>query len=298
MEAESYISKFRDKTGRLPSQVELSKNLGLTPQAAIRALMDHAGAVEPTVETKSPAVKPSTIEKSFLSVGLYGISALTFILSVYFTGLWFTSMFNLFIAGAISVSMVSYMVLSPQAAMFVKGAVKIPLWATFAIALVFSMGSTVAGQYNQLTVNIDVNAVNDRALIDSLDEEVQALTLSIEADRQQRQVHLDTMASLSEDRIENSGFIRTERSRIDALNVSIAEKEARIAELRERKRAELEAGSAGATEERVDFYSWLAGMFGISAGQMEFWVSALPAVFIDIIAALSLNLALSLRRQK
>jgi hypothetical protein len=298
MEAESYISKFRDKTGRLPSQVELSKNLGLTPQAAIRALMDHAGVVEPTVETKSPAVKPSTIEKSFLSVGLYGISALTFILSVYFTGLWFTSMFNLFIAGAISVSMVSYMVLSPQAAMFVKGAVKIPLWATFAIALVFSMGSTVAGQYNQLTVNIDVNSVNDRALIDSLDEEVQALTLSIEADRQQRQIHLDTMASLSEDRIENSGFIRTERSRIDALNVSIAEKEARIAELRERKRAELEAGSVGATEERVDFYSWLAGMFGISAEQMEFWVSALPAVFIDIIAALSLNLALSLRRQK
>jgi hypothetical protein len=60
----------------------------------------------------------------------------------------------------------------------VKGFVKIPLWATFGIALVFSMGSTIAGQYNKLTEAVDVSEVNDRATVDLLRAEERDLLAS------------------------------------------------------------------------------------------------------------------------
>jgi hypothetical protein len=70
-----------------------------------------------------------------------------------------------------------------------------------------------------------------------------------------------------------------------------------LSEVRAQILSELDQGSVGATVERVDFYSWLARLVGRSPSQVEFMVSALPAIFIDIIAALSLNVALQVRRK-
>lgn len=295
MDPQSYISDFRRRTGRFPSQVELSKNLGLSPDRAIRELVVSTGSTSP--EETAP-VKKERISAP-LVIGLLIIAALTFALSVYFTGLWFSSMFNIYIAGAISISMVSYMVLIPQAASYVKGIVKVPLWATFMIALVFSMGSTIAGQYNQITEMVDVEEVNDRALLDVLQREEQDILASIAQDRIQQQFHQRTLESLSttaEERMENWQYINTERNMVNELGYEIEQREVRLAEVRKEIREELSRGSVGATVERVGFYSWLAGMLGLETSQVEFWVSALPAIFIDIIAALSLNVALGIRR--
>jgi len=242
-------------------------------------------------------VVPMVEVPTLLRVGLLIIAMLTFVLSVYFTGLWFRSMFNVYIAGAMSISMVSYMVLSPQAASYVTGIVKVPLWGTFAIALVFSMGSTVAGQYNQITKTVDVVSVNDRALLGLLQREESDILTSIEQDREQQRFHQRTLESLSqtpEERIENGPYIRTERNMVDELGYEIQQKESRVAEVREEIKEELSRGSTGATVQRVDFYSWLAQLVGMGTSQMEFLVSSLPAIFIDIIAALSLNVALAI----
>ena len=163
MSTEEFISKFKANAGRLPSQVELSRQLGLTPQTAITALMSFIKESEPLPSRRAVP--------DFLTIGLFAVAAITFILSIYFTGLWFRSMFSLWIAGAISVSMVGYMVLSPQVASRVKGIVKLPLWGSFTIALIFSMGSTMAGQYNQLTRSTDVSAAAERATLGVLKSE-------------------------------------------------------------------------------------------------------------------------------
>lgn len=292
---QEFIAAFRKKAGRMPSQVELTKALGLSPEKAVRELMHSVTQV--TDETPVPS---SDLFNLSLVVGLLFIATLTFGLSVYFTGLWFTSMFNFVIAGAISVSMVSYMVLIPQAAHYVRGIVKVPVWGTFAIALVFSMGSTVAGQYNQLTENVDIVETNDRATLRVLEAEEQELLRSIEANREQRAFHQRTMESLSvtaEDRMENWQYINTERNTINELGYEIEQEQARLSEVRAQILSELDQGSVGATVERVNFYSWLARLVGRSPSQVEFMVSALPAIFIDIIAALSLNVALQVRRK-
>ncbi len=310
MTAHEYISRFKKKTGRLPSQVELTKNTGLSPDKAIQALVAEAqrahrarNRVQPPVKKALAPVQNPKVDHFRMAIfwGLLFVAALTSGLSIYFTGLWFTSMFSFLIAGSISVSMVVYMVLSPQAVQYVKGFVKIPLWLSFAIALVFSMGSTVAGQYNKLTENVDIEATNDRVLLELLRQEESELLVSIEVDREQQKFHQTTLERLSEsaeDRMENSAFVWTERNMVNELGDEIAYKSERLVDLRNQIRAELESGSAGATEERKDFYSWLAVLLKVEKNMLEFWVAALPAVFIDIIAALSLNIALSIRRGK
>lgn len=284
--------------------MELTKALGLSPEKAVRELMHSVTQVslprETSVTDETP-VPGSDLFNLSLVAGLLFIATLTFALSVYFTGLWFTSMFNLVIAGAISVSMVSYMVLIPQATHYVKGIVKVPVWGTFVIALIFSMGSTVAGQYNQLTENVDIVETNDRATIQVLRAEESELLSSIEVDRDQQAFHQRTLEGLSatpEDRMENWQYINTERNMVNELGYEIEQKQRRIAKVREQILSELERGSTGATVERVSFYLWLARIVGMEQSQVEFMVSALPAIFIDIIAALSLNVALQIRRKE
>lgn len=300
MNPKDYIMGFRQQYGRLPSQVEMSKTLGISPQAAIRALMEQA-QVHHDTEAPAKEEKPSGGIIVALVVGLLIISVLTFILSVYFTSLWFQTMFSFFISGAISVSMVSYMVLSPQAALFVKGFVKAPLWATFAIALVFSMGSTVAGQYNKLTENVDVEVVNDRAYLELLERQEHDLVSRIEEEVTQQRAYQDSVERLSateESRIANSGYIRTERNMFNTLAASINGNRERLAEVRAKIEAELLSGTSATVEQRADFFSWMAGIFNVERSMMEFMIAAFPAVFIDIIAALSLNIAISLLQKR
>lgn len=300
MSTNEFITEFKQRTGRLPSQVELSKELNLSPQRAVAELMQYIGTKESEKRTRETSdVQETSASRvvSPLQVGLFGVAAVTFVLSVYFTGLWFSTMFSLWIAIPISVSMVSYMVLSPQVADKVNGFVKAPLWTTFAIALVFSMGSTVAGQYNQITSNIDVTAVNDRALLESLRSEEEELVARLEEMREQQAFHQQTLQRLSqtaEDRMENAGFIWTERTKVDELGDEIAAVQETISSVRSQIREELQQGSTGATVQRQDFYTWLGSLVGIQRSQMEFLISALPAIFVDVIAALSLNLALAL----
>lgn len=295
-ESAEFIARFRASTGRLPSQVELSKQLGISPQKAVSALIDYTAPHEPV--SREEITKPRRVGRDLLSVGLFVVAGMTFVLSVYFTALWFRSMFSLFIALTISVSMVSYMVLSPQVAKNVRGVVKAPLWGSFTIALIFSMGSTVAGQYGQLTQNVDLEAVGERAVLELLKTEESELLEAIQIDREQMAYHqttLESLTSTAEDRIANQAYAATERFKVMELADQIEAREERLTQVRAEIVSEIQAGNIGVTEERSDFYSWLAGLFGISREQMEFWISALPAVFIDIIAALSLNLALRQR---
>lgn len=300
MTGQEYIFSFKKRHGRLPSQAELSKALKIAPQQAISLLLAVANGApkksKQAVATKNPTLKYLW----FLVIGLLLISAMTFVLSVYFTRLWFLGMFGSFIATTISVSMVSYMVLSPQAVGFIKGVVKVPLWATFAIALTFSMGSTVAGQYNKLTESVDIVEVNDRATLEDLRKYEAELEESIRLDRVAQRSHQQTMEQLSateEMRKENSAYIRTERNMVSGYEQSISEYQDKLSTVREEIAAERESGNIGETQEREDFYKWLAGQFDAERSRVEFAVSVLPAVFIDIIAALSLNVALALIRR-
>lgn len=296
---QEYIRNFRENTGRLPSQVELSKALKISSQAAIKLLMEATRITEKpkTVEEK-PKVRVTKV--TVLKGGLFLVSGFTFILSVYFTGLWFRTMFHFIVAGLISVSMVTYMVLSPQVVRYATGFVKVPLFLSFLIALVFSMGSTIAGQYDKLSASVDLKGAQDRTVYDLLLQEERDLVAAIEEYRAEKAFHMETMQNLGnteEKRKENYGYISTERRKVEEYNTKIAEAEAKLSQVREELKEEALGGNTGVVEEQDDFFTWISGILRADKTMVQFWIYTLPAVFIDAIAAICLNLALFIKEK-
>jgi hypothetical protein len=294
VDSKEFIDNFKANTGRLPSQVELSKSLKISPQTAIKLLVEASG-IKSSVQAH---VRKRITHVSALKIGLFIVSGFTFILSVYFTSLWFRSMFSPIIAGLISVSMVTYMVLSPQVSRYITGAVKAPVYISFVIAMVFSMGSTVAGQYGKLTENIDMVVVEDRSIYEMLLKEEAELQNKLEILQSEKDFHMETLRNLSvtaEDRMENYSYIGTERRKVEEYNTSITEQEKVLQEIRNSLREEIQAGNTGIIAEEDDFFTWISGILHADRQMVQFWVYTLPAVFIDVIAALCLNLALYIK---
>ena len=118
------------------------------------------------------------------------------------------------------------------------------------------------------------------------------LTLIDEA-RADKMIHSKTLEDLSENRLDNWQPIATERKYIDKFNDRIDSLNEELKTVRDKQEVEL---SNGIIEKR-DFYTFISGVTGLEKSFIEFLVSSLPAVFIDIISALCLNLALFIKSE-
>lgn len=296
MTTRDFISNFKKNTGRLPSQVELSKNLSLSHQKAIQALIAYTREITPEpVLTGSITKEKANIIILVLRVALILLSIMAFGLSVYFTGLWFSDRFHKIVAGTISLTMVLFMVISPQALRFIENRlIKAVVVLSFTIALIFSMSSTIAGQYQKTSDRIE--AEPDKAFIfDQLQDNEQEVKDLIEEAQKDKSVHQNTISMLSvteEARKENWQSIATERKYIAGFDQ-------RIDSLREElKIVRSTQIDSGVVEEKRDFYLFISGLTGMEKSFTEFLISSLPAIFIDIISALCLNLALFIKEKK
>lgn len=295
MTTRNYIDGFKEKTGRMPSHVELSRNLKLSTQAAIQAIIAYSKEEHIKEEKVQHEAEVKNWTVTILRIALVALAAMAFTLSVYFTGLWFYGKFSYFISGLISLSMVLFMVISPQTLRFVKNPfVKAIIAGSFVIALAFSMGSTVAGQYNAITVRIESEP--DRSYIfeqlTTSEEEIKQLIEEAQRDKEIHQVSLSLLSATAEERIQNWQSIATERKYIDQFD-------ARIDSLREElKNVRNSTLENGIIEEKRDFYLFISELTGVEKSLIEFIISAMPAVFIDVISALCLNLALFIKEKR
>lgn len=298
MTTREFIDNFKETHGRFPSQVETSKQLKISPNAAITAFSDYLkehshkkGTVKAEKHRKDLTVG---ILKGFLIL----LSAMAFTLSVYFTGLWFSDKFHIVISGMISLTMVLFMVISPQVLRYVNNPfVKAIVIVSFIIALLFSMGSTVAGQFNATTVIRE--SMKDVQSIYTIYETREAELIDlINESKEDKLIHSEALINLSateEKRLDNWQQVATERKYIDQFNSRIDDFNAELREVRSKMNVEL---STGIVEKRRDFYSFIAGLMNTEdISLVEFIISAMPSVFIDLIAALCLNLALFLKEK-
>ena len=198
MTTRDYITNFKDTHGRLPSQVELSRELKLSANHALQALIQYTkeGGLTEKKEKEAVIRKDRTIV--LLKVFLVLLSTMAFILSVYFTGLWFYGKFSIFISGLISLTMVMFMVIAPQTLRFVENKlIKVVVVFSFTVAMVFSMGSTVAGQYRAITDKMETQPDSSFVFkqLSSSEEELLELIEEAKADKE---VHQSTISLLSE----------------------------------------------------------------------------------------------------
>jgi len=242
-------------------------------------------------------VKKEKENKSILllRIALFSLSAMAFTLSVYFTGLWFIGRFNLFVSGLISLTMVLFMVVAPQTLRFVSNqAVKLIVSISFLIAMVFSMGSTIAGQYQKTTLVMEsqVDKSYEFDQLASNEDEVKQLIADAQKDKAIHQQTLEQLSATKEDRLSNWQQIATERKYIESFDSRIDSLRSELKSTREK------VIDNGTVEEKRDFYFFISGITGIKKSMVEFIISSLPSVFIDIVSALCLNLALFIKEKK
>jgi len=289
---------------RLPKAEELATALRVSERTALHELASFKAMhkkIDPVTSSTQKTVKkvPRKAKKNYivliLKAFLILLSAMAFCLSVYFTGLWFSGRFPLWVAGAISLTMVLFMVIAPQTMRFIKNKlIKGVVLLSFSVALVFSMGSTIAGQYNKSTEIIE-NSIDRSFIYNQLVDNKKEVQELIDEAQEDKKIHQETLRMLSgsqEDRLKNWQSIATERKYISNYDQRIDQLRVELSNVRG------EQVSNGNIEEKRDFYLFVSGLTGMEKSFTEFLISALPAIFIDIISALCLNLALFIKGGK
>ena len=293
MSRTDYIKKFIKEKKRMPSVEELATALKVSERTAMHEIVSFNATYKK--DSQKPATKQ--IRKvshtaSILRIFLILLSAMAFSLSVYFTGLWFSGKFPTWVAGAISITMVLFMVIAPQTIRFIKNrAVKAVTCLAFSVALIFSMGSTISGQYEKTTQRIQ-NEPDKAYIFNQLLQGEEEILAMIEEARKDKAVHQETIRYLSgseEARKENWQSIATERKYISSYDERIDSLRKELTFTRSQKI------DNGIIEEKRDFYSFISSITGRERTFIEFLISSLPAVFIDIVSALCLYLALFIK---
>ena len=181
------------------------------------------------------------------------------------------------------------------------------------IVFLFSVFSTVAGQYNKrvetenLKISENISEIHKETEWNIYNNKEEEINYLIEQKEKELEVvnnimfQFDTLEKRQENEAEWLSSLTTKRKAEE----KIEELRRQLDEVRENKLDFLanNEDTVGVTEdsETVDesFYVWLADIWNLSSPSLvQFWFSMFPAVFIDIIAPLGLAVAMFLRRKE
>ncbi len=236
-------------------------------------------------------------------------------LSMHYTRMWLLEFLSPFLSTLLSSIMILFSVASFETILIFWANRKIFPIVVFSIVwvvvLLFSIMSTIAGQYNarissreEITVErtevahtrmeLETYEVEERELMENLAEKRVELKASSVLFSQ-----FDTL----EKRKEDWRFYWNIKKAMDDSTVKIESIQIQLKEIREKKRSLLEqsrktAGIVKGTEELVyaSFYMWLGIVLKVKPMLVQFWLSVFPAIFIDVIAPLSISISLFLNK--
>ena len=341
-DVKKYILQFKSEEGRIPKLDEVSSKFKISKSIAsniyqklkkdkflilkrTRYLKNNAIEEEKNIKVNvKDKVKEYFTDIPLLIIkvcmGIIGIGAI--ILSVYYTGIWLIDYLVRWLAFLLSAIMVLFSVIAFEVIiiMFVNGKKYIPLCILFiglwSVVLIFSMTSTVAGQYNTRMKTISKN-INDNSTViiqretyNLLLEEEKDIVKRIENKEREREPFMKIMEKYEspEDRQENAWEYWDAYKKVENINKSIEKLYIMLVDKRKEKKeylitkSENEIDSVGAIEETTNesksFYLWVSDILQVNAKYIEFWLSVFPAVFIDIIAPLSIAISMFLKRKR
>ena len=316
-----YVSKY----SMMPTVKYISTHLNISAQTATK-LRDEAlssGIVKKSGVGKYYVAEPAKFKKesipmlktndyiiTFLRISmlLVGLGAAGY--SVYFTGIFLFETFNnIWGAMFFSFILVVFSVGAFEAIIIFKSNKQYGLIFIFSfvwlLATVFSMGSTVIGQYNARAENfnreIEATKTNtqEKLTFEILLEEEKTLILSI-AERKQVYMDLQSLFGTLTKEEKKNWFYWDTYNKMIAEEKKISELSDNLDQIRKDKKEFLAAGKTiEETEQKeVNFYTWIESVLGWKADIVAFVLSIFPAVFIDIIAPLALAVSMFLRRKE
>lgn len=234
-------------------------------------------------------------------------------LSMYYTRIWLLEFLPASLASLLSSIMILFSVAAFETLLIFWANRKMFPIVIFSfvwvVVLVFSVMSTIAGQYNarvtkreEITIE-RTEITHARLTLESYDSEEKELLESLAEKRielKASQVLFSQFDTLEQRKEDWRFYWNTKRAMNDS-TLQIEKLQAQIKEVRETKRQLLKqsqqsAGIVQETEELVyaSFYVWLSEVLKAKPMMIQFWLSIFPAVFIDIIAPLSISISLFL----
>ena len=287
--------------------------------------MDIPISTEKETEKKKPkANKKETVDFNYLMVFvlrsimlLIGFSAS--IISIYYTSIWMLEFLPFGLAILLSSIMVLFSISSFEVVILFLSQQKKKHWARlpvifsfsllWTVVTVFSITSTIAGQYNKDTAN------NKEFANEHKEKTVEAIQLEtireqkkyFISQREEKQKQISSLLNISSE----ANSLATQEKHASTLNSiswrasqaekQIADLDKQIVALTESEGSLLKKTPELASPELTsdsDFYNWLAEIFGVAKNTMQFWMSLFPAVFVDIISPASIAIAMFLKQEK
>ncbi len=254
-----------------------------------------------------------------VGMGIIGTGAV--IISMYYTSIWLLEFLPWVFAFILAAIMVGFSVLAFEAVILFLSGRATSHWTRWAVATsfvllwiivtVFSITSTIAGQYNRHVHNQDQQTREGRreraaqVRWASLQERKQELAQrSAEKRAQIAQlsrissgvVDLQTRAAHGGTFADTQWRIQKAEKELDGLSGDLEKIRAEeSALLKDHPDANAKTSAGGSLP---DFYTWVAGVLKASRDHVQFWMSLFPAVFVDVIAPTAIAVALFLRKRK
>lgn len=255
---------------------------------------------------KKPISKISYILIIRIVLELIGVCAS--VLSVRYTAIYLFETLPPFWAWFLSSIMIIFSVMAFQMVVLFVQRKHWFLMAVFSILWVivatYSMGSTVIGQYNARKDNFVAGTERRHAITTAISKEQiykeQEATLlekiraaQVDLERYNKLIAAyDTIEKRDADRSSYNALANA----IYSANMKINTWTKELDVVRQNRLSLLEGDAeVVAEEEAPTFYEWIATLFSISSAMIEFIISVLPALFIDIMAPLGVAIGLFLR---
>lgn len=290
----------------------------LNNKKLLRKTFDSFKKNLPKKKSKSKQKYSAPIYIIQILMGIIGMGAS--IISIYYTTVWLLEFLPWAFALLLSSIMVGFAVSAFETViLFLSGQVthsKIAQWSItigFIILWIsvtfFSIFSTIAGQYNKFIANLQEEAKQGmdtgKMNWNSLQEEKQDLRTRLKEYRENVKTYTEisrTMTDL-ENRTENNKTWAENQYRLRIANEEIRKLLDELNKIREEERGLLKEskekgiilGVTVDTENIVNFYGWIAKVLNIDKDRAQFFMSLLPAVFVDFISPTAIALALFLR---
>lgn len=275
---------------------------------------------EKKLKVYKPETKKTTINKivDYLIITImFAVSSAAIVLSIYYSRFWLLNFLNVFLASILATTMILYATFAPQASMHFWNQKRFVAFFlisfTGLIVLLFSIVSTVAGQYNvrmsKVIIEDTQNIQSSKSLaeLDLLKADEATIITGIERVTKEVDINRALLAQFTKEDMYKEEFkngrkvsnqYQMQLWKLGNLQAKITEYEDELKAKRQEIKDYLQKSDTLIEEKKeVNFYTWLAGFFNWPAKYIEFFLYMFPAVFIDIISPLGMFAALSYRRK-
>lgn len=264
--------------------VNLTVNKGFIER--VNSELTAPQAVKEPVNFESARLTPFIVR---IVMGAIGMGAVG--MSTYYTSIWFGKLLWLPIAILCAATIVLYISFALEASHSMKGFLKWMLRVTALMMMVFSMVSTIAGQYKSDTDKKE--AVNEQAnaqALSLLQVEERSLEETLASTKQELDDNTVLLGQFGKDDLESKAY-----KDLFWKSYSLRKIRDDTANKLEKKRSEIRAFTQQTGTTQVvqnTFYTWIASWLPLSPTMLEFWLYLFPALFYDIMAPLGLHIAL------